>query len=69
MTVAAVERRSPDARRLAAMTHALLGSLGATTELVRIWSTMRDTAETDHDRPSRADALRGLADTERTSAT
>lgn len=66
VTVAAVECRSPHARRLAAMTHALLGGLGATTELARIWSTMRDTAETDHDRPSRADALRGLADTERT---
>ncbi|MEU5020946.1 tetratricopeptide repeat protein [Streptomyces angustmyceticus] len=67
VTVAAVERRSPQARRLAAMTHALLGRLGATTELARIWSTMRDTAETDHDRPSRADALCGLADTERRS--
>lgn len=67
VTVAAVERRSAHARRLAAMTHVLLGGLGATTELARMWSTMRDTARTDHDRPSRADALRGLADTERTS--
>ncbi|WP_435241971.1 tetratricopeptide repeat protein [Streptomyces cucumeris] len=67
VTVAAVERRSPHARRLAAITHGLLGSLGATTELARIWSTMKNTAETDHDGPSRADALRGLADTERRS--
>ncbi|MFF3304340.1 ATP-binding protein [Streptomyces sp. NPDC002908] len=66
VTVAAVERRSPHARRLAALAHAVLGRLGGTTELARIWSTMRDAAETDHDRPSRADALRGLADTERT---
>ncbi|MFF7408156.1 tetratricopeptide repeat protein [Streptomyces lydicus] len=67
VTMAAVERRSPHARRLATMTHGLLGRLGTTSELARIWSTMRDTAESDHDRPGRADALRGLADTERTS--
>lgn len=66
VTVAAVERRSPHARRLAALAHAVLGGLGATTELARIWTAMRDAAMADHDRPSRADALRGLADTERT---
>ena len=64
VTVAAVRRRSPQARRLAALSHVVLGWSGMTAELVRIWTTMRDAAVTDHDLPSQADALRGLADTQ-----
>ncbi|WP_406301588.1 tetratricopeptide repeat protein [Streptomyces sp. NBC_00885] len=65
VTLAAARRRSPHARRLAALSHTVLGWFGMPTALASIWTAMRDVAVTDHDLPGQADSFRGLGDAER----
>ncbi|MGW1893647.1 tetratricopeptide repeat protein [Streptomyces sp. NPDC002004] len=65
VTLAAIDRGSPRARGLADLSHTLLGWLGMTTELGRMWLALKDAAQRSDDRPAQADAHRGLGDVRR----